>query len=281
MAQKSKWFRVATEGATTDGRRIERSWIEQMAANFDPKRYGARVWLEHFRGIYPDSAFRAYGDVVGLKAEKVEDGKLGLFAQIAPLPELVDMVGKGQKIYTSIEVNPKFADTGEAYLTGLAVTDSPASLGTEVLAFAQQHPDANPFTKRKSHADALFTAAVEASLQFEDVADEDTGVQRFAAQLRSLVDRFKSRAKGDDARFGEVVTALGDMSEAFEAALDDQAEQFKAAGDRLKKLEDQVVKLSADLKAAQDTLAKVDKTENHSTQRPPATGGPGQVVTDC
>jgi hypothetical protein len=31
------------------------------------------------------------------------------------------------------EVNPKFADTGEAYLMGIGVTDSPASLGTDVL----------------------------------------------------------------------------------------------------------------------------------------------------
>ena len=30
----SKWFVVATEGATTDGRVINRTWIEQMAANY-------------------------------------------------------------------------------------------------------------------------------------------------------------------------------------------------------------------------------------------------------
>ncbi|MBK1711316.1 GPO family capsid scaffolding protein [Rubrivivax gelatinosus] len=281
MAQKSKWFRVATEGATTDGRRIERSWIEQMAANFDPKKYGARVWLEHMRGLYPDSVFRAYGDVAAVKAEKGEDGKLALFAQIAPLPELVEMTKKGQKIYTSIEVNPKFADTGEAYLTGLAVTDSPASLGTEVLAFAAANPAANPFAKRKSSPDALFSETVEVALEFEEVTDEETGVTRFAAQLRSLVDRFKTRGKTDDARFGEVVTALGDMSSAFEEALDQQAKTFSAATDRLAALEGTVTKLSAELKAAQDLLAKVDTTENHSTQRPPATGGAGQVVTDC
>lgn len=33
---KSKWFRVAVEGATTDGRKIQRSWIEQMAKNYSP-----------------------------------------------------------------------------------------------------------------------------------------------------------------------------------------------------------------------------------------------------
>nr|WP_262983677.1 GPO family capsid scaffolding protein [Halomonas elongata] len=42
-------FRVATEGATTDGREIKREWIEQMAANYDPAKYGARIWMEHMR----------------------------------------------------------------------------------------------------------------------------------------------------------------------------------------------------------------------------------------
>ncbi len=42
---KSKFFRVATEGGTTDGRVIERSWLEQIAANYDQDKYGARVWL--------------------------------------------------------------------------------------------------------------------------------------------------------------------------------------------------------------------------------------------
>ena len=39
MASKSKFFRVATEGATTDGRKIERSWIDQMGKNFDPAMF--------------------------------------------------------------------------------------------------------------------------------------------------------------------------------------------------------------------------------------------------
>jgi len=43
MAKTSKWFVVATEGATTDGRTINRTWIEQMAANYDPKKYGAPI----------------------------------------------------------------------------------------------------------------------------------------------------------------------------------------------------------------------------------------------
>ena len=83
MSKPSKFFRVATEGATTDGRNIDRATIEQLAATYNPKTYGARIWLEHIRGIVPDSQFKAYGDVIAVKAEEVDTDsgkKLALFA---------------------------------------------------------------------------------------------------------------------------------------------------------------------------------------------------------
>jgi hypothetical protein len=52
MDKKFKSFRVATEGATTDGRTITRAWLSQMAKNYNPATYGARVNMEHIRGIY-------------------------------------------------------------------------------------------------------------------------------------------------------------------------------------------------------------------------------------
>lgn len=69
---RSKWFRIFVEGATTDGRIIERAWVEQMAATYDPKTYGARLNCEHIRGLGPDSVFGSFGDVLALKAEEVE-----------------------------------------------------------------------------------------------------------------------------------------------------------------------------------------------------------------
>ena len=66
MADKSKFFRIATEGDTTDGRVIQRSWLEQCAKNFNSDKYGARVWLEHLRSLLPDSPFKAYGDVLAV-----------------------------------------------------------------------------------------------------------------------------------------------------------------------------------------------------------------------
>ena len=151
----SKYFRVAVEGGTTDGRKIERSWIEQIAKNFNRQTYGARVWLEHIRGIVPGSVFDALGDVAAVKAEEVNlngEKKLALFAQIEALPSLVSINKSKQKLYTSCEINPKFGDSGEAYLVGLAVTDSPASLGTEMLAFSATAGANSPLAARKRQA---------------------------------------------------------------------------------------------------------------------------------
>jgi hypothetical protein len=48
------------------------------------------------------------------------------------------MVRAGQKVYTSMEIRPNFANSGKCYLVGLAVTDDPASLGTEYLEFCSR-----------------------------------------------------------------------------------------------------------------------------------------------
>ncbi len=168
---KSKWFRIAVAGDTTDGREIQSEWIKQMAENYDPNVYGARINVEHIRGVLPDSVFGAYGDVIALKTEKVTingEEKDALFAQIEPTESLIAINKKKQKVYTSIEVDENFAKTGSAYLIGLAVTDSPASLGTEMLQFAAG-AQVNPLNDRKQRPENLFSAATEVSIEFEEV----------------------------------------------------------------------------------------------------------------
>ena len=91
---KSKWFRIAVAGDTTDGREIQADWIIQMAANYDPNTYGARINMEHFRSVFPDGVFGAYGDVLALKTEKVDingEEKDALFAQIEPTQSLIEL----------------------------------------------------------------------------------------------------------------------------------------------------------------------------------------------
>ena len=137
---KTRFFRVAVEGATTDGRAIDRQWLLDAAETYNRDTYAARVNLEHVRGITADGPFQAYGDVLSLKTDTVEltvggktEKRLALFAEIDALDPLIAMNKKGQKLFSSVEIAPNFAGSGKAYFVGLAVTDSPASLGTEML----------------------------------------------------------------------------------------------------------------------------------------------------
>lgn len=283
MAQKTRFFRVAVEGATTDGRTIERAQIEQMARSYDRKTYGARVWMEHIRGLYADSEFRAYGDVTALKAEEVElngKKKLALFAQIEPLPDLVKMTTDlKQKIYTSIEINPKFSDTGEAYLVGLGVTDSPASLGTEILAFAAKHPEASPFTKKKMDPDNVFSEAIEADIELDDDEETDPPFNKAFTALKSRVESFTKRFRRTDSNSEEVIALVGEITEVVEGLADQQQADDK----RFSKLDKDLKALEKAHKELLEKFKTIDTTDaSRFTTRPPATGGdPKTVLTDC
>ena len=274
----SKFFRVATEGATTDGREIQRSWIEQMAKNFKRETYGARVWLEHMRGMLPESSFAALGDVLAVEARPVEDGKLALFAQIETLPALVAMNKAKQKIYTSIEVDPNFAKSGEAYLTGLAVTDSPASLGTEVLKFAAQNPDASPYKGKKHSEGALFSAAVETELGLEGDAESiaSTLITKFSDMLKNLsgIAAPKHTPETTEVFATKTLEVLG----AADAAIQHQAKELateKAAREKL------AGEFSALEKKFNELTVKLSKQDGDTTERPEATGNEGAVLADC
>ncbi|MGE6118847.1 GPO family capsid scaffolding protein, partial [Aeromonas salmonicida] len=170
---KSKFFRVAVEGGTTDGRTITREWIEQMAKRYNQSTYGARVNMEHIRGFDPKGQFKMYGDITAAKTEEVDmegEKRLALFVQIDPTPELIELNKARQKVYTSVEIHPNLNEKG-AYLVGLAVTDSPASLGTEMLQFCSK-ASANPLAERKQYKESLFTEALETVIEFEDEADK-------------------------------------------------------------------------------------------------------------
>ncbi|MGR6981197.1 GPO family capsid scaffolding protein [Testudinibacter sp. P27/CKL/0425] len=207
MSKKSKWFVIATEGATTDGRKISREWLTQMAENYDPKdTYAARINIEHikFRMMWKDEPHsKAYGDVLALKTEERADGKLQLLAQIEPTAELIRLNKERQKLYTSIEVDLDFADKGQAYLVGLAVTDSPASLGTEMLQFCAG-AKVNPLADRKQKANNLISEALEFSLQLEDSEAEKVSVSLFSKVAELLT----GKGKKDDARFADQAQAI-------------------------------------------------------------------------
>ncbi|MGN6655736.1 MAG: GPO family capsid scaffolding protein [Rhodanobacter sp.] len=284
---KSKFFRVAVEGATTDGRVIERSWIQDMADGYNPETYGARINLEHIRGVLPDSPFKAYGDVAALKAEEITEGalkgKLALLAQIVPTEALVAMTKARQKIYTSCEIATKFAATAKAYLVGLAVTDSPASLGTEVLSFAAQHPEANPFAARKQSPDNVFSVGEQVEIEWEDEPADTNATALFAA-VKAKLSKLAGKGKTHDGQFAEVAEALQSVSDTLEHFAADSAavsqrfaDQVTALTGRLDTIEAAGKKATADFAALR---AELESTST-SPSRPPATGGGDNQLTDC
>ena len=275
MAKQSKWFVVATEGATTDGRTINRTWIEQMAANYDPKKYGARVNLEHIKWRYmwnDDPHSKCYGDVVGLKTEENSEGKLQLLAQIDPTDDLIKLNKDRQKIYTSIECDPNFADTGEAYLVGLAVTDNPASLGTEMLAFSAG-ASANPLNNRKEKAENLFTAAIETELEFEEVKEKGLSV---FAKIRAL---FADKEKTDDERFADQTQAIELLAEQTKETL----EKLTALSADLAKQQTELTEVKATNESIQAKFTELEKTPSADFGKRPIIAGEGksEFLTDC
>ncbi|MCQ4053356.1 GPO family capsid scaffolding protein [Aeromonas sp. SG16] len=272
---KSKFFRVAVEGGTTDGRTITRDWIEQMAKRYNQSTYGARVNMEHIRGIDPEGLFKMYGDITAAKTEEVEiegEKRLALYVQIDPTPELIALNKKRQKVYTSIEIHPNLNDKG-AYMMGLAVTDSPASLGTEMLQFCSQ-ASVNPLADRKYHPDCLFTEALETVIEFEDDSDKGPSL---AERISSL---FSSHKKQSAADFSDVHQAVEAVAKEVTTISADLQKQFKEQATTITEL---TSKLEGTEKELADLKTSLERQEDFSHKRDPATGGDGTttVSTDC
>jgi len=287
---KSKFFRIAVEGGTTDGRTIERNWLEEMAADYNVETYQARINMEHLRGFSPEPPFNAYGDVLGLETREIElelagktEKRLGLYAQVDATDELVGINKKRQKLFTSCEIAPNFAGKGRAYLVGLAVTDSPASLGTEMLAFAAGQGENNPLAGRKQEADNLFTAATELELDVTaETGDEDVPVKGLVALAAQLVAAFKGTAPTPPV----VETPPVETPPAPTPPANDNGEAlartFAAIAETVEKsATDTAAAVTALTGRVDELAAKVDATPENLTRRPLASGGNGSVRTDC
>ncbi|HCQ7308885.1 GPO family capsid scaffolding protein [Klebsiella sp. MC1F] len=284
MAKKvSKWFRIGVEGDTCDGRVISATDIQEMAETFDPRVYGCRINLEHLKGILPDGPFSRYGDVVELKSEKIDDdsvlkGKLALFAKITPTDDLIAMNKKLQKVYTSMEIQPNFANSGKCYLVGLAVTDDPASLGTEYLEFCRG-AKFNPLNRFKAAPGNLISVATLAELEFEDLPENV-----FTALSDKVKTIFSRKQTSDDARFQDVHEAVTTVSEHVQ-------ENLTATEQRLATLENAFATLKKDVTTKADQTSQafsqlktsLDKTESTTQpRRKLSTGGGGdELLTDC
>ncbi len=272
-AKPRKKFRVAVSGNTVDGREIQPQHLRDAAANYNPEVYGARVNIEHYLSIFPNSDFGAMGDVAALSTEDITDGPLAgrtaLYAEIEPSERMVQMTDKGQKVYSSIELHPQFALNGKAYMVGLAMTDTPASLGTDRLKFAaQQRASVMAFNNQQGEA-PMFTEALEAEAIELAAQRSDEGKQWFNRVMGIL----GKGQKTDDQRFTQVHQAV----EAVAQSQVDLGEQFSTAEQERQQDKVAIQKLTTDLAALRQQL---EGTESNFSQRPPANGGASAQLAD-
>ncbi|WP_272663483.1 GPO family capsid scaffolding protein [Providencia sp. PROV110] len=275
MTKKSKPVRLCVEGATTDGRKVQRQWLTDIEKNYDKNVYGARINMEHMNYSW----MPRYGDVESVYTEEISEGalkgKLALYGVLTPTDSLIEMNKKRQKVYTSVEINPNFSDMNAAYLVGLAVTDNPASLGTSMLEFSAGSDKSTAFSERKQDKDNVFTAAEETVIEF---TEEENKPEKPSLKDRIMAKFSRERQRND--------TELNDIHQAVELCAEEQTETAQ----KLTRLETQVKALSGikqeneTLRSELDQLKKDLSQQDNQQHRPTSFGGNTtntENLTDC
>lgn len=138
MALLTEFQTIGTAGETVDGRTIEEQWLTDIAEEYDTDIYQAQINADHERW------YGNFGQVHEVRLGKNKEGATTLEARLHPNFRLIEMNRNGQRLFTSMEITPNFRGKGKAYLTGLAVTDDPASIGTSMLKFSNASVKATP-----------------------------------------------------------------------------------------------------------------------------------------
>lgn len=268
-----KKFRVAVSGSTVDGREISPVHLREAAENFNPDVYAARVNVEHYLSPCPSSEFSAMGDVTALSTEDITEGPLAgrtaLYAEIEPTERMKQLVADGKKIYSSIELHPQFSVNGRAYLVGLAMTDTPASLGTERLKFtAQQRQAVMTFNSVQGEA-PLISEAIESEIVEMAEQRQEEGTQWFN-RVMGIIGRGR---KADDASFSRIQEAV----EGVATSQADIIDRFNALETRHQQDSQKITSLTTELAALKEKLRTQDgDPQNRFT----ATGAASDQLAD-
>lgn len=268
-----KKFRVAVSGSTVDGREISPVHLREAAENFNPDVYAARVNVEHYLSPCPSSEFSAMGDVTALSTEDITEGPLAgrtaLYAEIEPTERMKQLVADGKKIYSSIELHPQFSVNGRAYLVGLAMTDTPASLGTERLKFtAQQRQAVMTFNSVQGEA-PLISEAIESEIIEMAEQHQEEGTQWFN-RVMGIIGRGR---KADDASFSRIQEAV----EGVATSQADIIDRFNVLETRHQQDSQKITLLTTELAALKEKLRTQDgDPQNRFT----ATGAASDQLAD-
>lgn len=220
---QSKPICILKAGPTIDGRNIEQKIIDDIAETYNPKLYNARINEDHWQ----------YGPKLGdvLSVEKRDDE---LWAVLKPNSRLLSNIERDQLLHTSCEFYPDFASSGRAYLSGLAMTDEPASLGT-----TQVHLSAN--SDKCKGQESLSSGATVSLEMLSGKEHSDQEIKTLLSKIFSLFSGNQPASLSKKADEEEEV----EMSKELEALLTKNIEQNEATATALSSLAAAVTKLSA------------------------------------
>lgn len=149
------WQTLATAGSTADGREIKESWLIDIAETYDRETYTAVIDADH------EKWYGNFGEVHEVRLGKNKKGQTILEGRLHPNFRLIEMNRNGQRMFVSIAVKENFANSGKAYLVGLAMTDDPSSLGTSMQKFSAKN---SVFSEPQAFSLALQDSEAEKSL---------------------------------------------------------------------------------------------------------------------
>jgi chromosome segregation ATPase len=151
---------------------------------------------------------------------------------------------------------------------GLAVTDSPASLGTEYITFSQTAQN-SPLATRKQKPENFISTAEECWEFIEDTTSNEPSL------FSKIMARLKPKEEKTQANFSDIEKCFEEVT-TFCTTLKTQVDTF---GQKITTLE---TEMAAEKQANATFKTKVEgqPAANHS-QRPISTGGNGIQLTDC
>ncbi len=205
------WICIGQSGPTVDGRTIEKGWLIDAAETYNIDLYTALIWPDHLK-------YNNYGKVLELRLE--HSGEIvRLYARLQPNTWYLWENSYSQKLFFSMEIMPNFADSGRAYLMGLAVTDLPASLGTQEVHFSQ----------RRTNPGSVFVPGVEYDAEAFKLLDYD---EKTPGWFERFINQFSSQNSNEDSmnkeQFTEMMGKLESMSTEL-VALSERMEAGKPA----------------------------------------------------
>lgn len=272
---KSEPICILKAGPTVDGREVPQQVIDDIAETYDPKKYNALINEEHFQWSWK------YGSV--LSAEKRDDE---LWAVIKPNSMLLRTVENGQLLHTSVEYQEDFSKTGKAYLTGLALTDNPASLGTTQIQLSNKSEDKTYVaTGQTVNLSSLSSQAVDSSeqglfqkfqrwLNGDDTKEQLSQTQEqgeMSKKTEELLEQSIEQNKALSNQLGQLVTCLSAQN-----AKDDSEEETPPKGDdntEVTELKSQVETLSTQVGDLKNELTKLSKQTDEDERKPAGSGG--------